>query len=100
MEKYRRAGQVTECFLAKEVNGVRLTQRTTNSTLGFRSFPGGAQRIQVGQVAIVNRKENSVGPFLLTNNNRSEYRIRKIRLPTMLPESVPDFFYAERLTQV
>ena len=52
VERYRRAGTATELLLAPVIRGVRLTQRATDATLGFRSFPGGAQRMQVGEIVL------------------------------------------------
>ena len=52
IERYARTTVVTEHLLARVVRGVRMTQRATGATLGFRPFPGGASRTQCGEVAI------------------------------------------------
>lgn len=89
IEGYRRAGIVTETLLARVVDGVRLTQRASPATLGFRSFPGGAQRMQVGEVVLAVRPDGAIQPLLLSSRNRPDYELARVATPTVLPDAVP-----------
>ena len=88
VERYRRAGTATEALLARVIRGVRLTQRATDATLAFRSFPGGAQRMQVGEIVLVRADGARPRPILLTSRNRTVYELTRIAMPGVLPPSV------------
>jgi len=89
IERYRRAGIVTEALLAEAVaDGVRLTQRATAGTLAFRSFPGGAQRMQVGEIVLGHADGAPPRPLLLTSRNRPAYAFVRVAPPAALPPSV------------
>ena len=91
---YAKASEVTESNLARIVTGVRLTQRATENTLGFRSFPGGDSRIQAGQVAITHNKKGKLCPILMTSKNVGEYDLYRFELPTgLVPESLQHLTY-------
>lgn len=97
IEGYRRAGIVTETLLADVVDGVRLTQRATPGTLGFRSFPGGAQRMQVGEIVLDVQRDASMRPLLLTSRNRAAYELARVATPEPLPDEVAHLGCARRL---
>ena len=100
VERYRRAGTATEILLAPVIRGVRLTQRATDATLAFRSFPGGAQRMQVGEIVLERTDGAPPRPTLLTSRNRASYDLTRIAVPDVLPPSVPQVGVAWRRTDL
>ncbi|MCA1789705.1 MAG: hypothetical protein LC667_07565 [Thioalkalivibrio sp.] len=96
VERYRRAGTATEVLLAPVIRGVRLTQRASAATLAFRSFPGGAQRMQVGEIVLEQADGAPPRPTLLTSRNRAAYELARIALPGVLPPSVSHVGVARR----
>ncbi len=95
MAKYMQAGELTERMLARVVRGVRMTQRATGETLGFRPFPGGDSRTQVGEVAISPNSKGALRPILLTSRNVARYRRTRLQYPQLLPPAVPYVTHAE-----
>jgi len=95
IERYRRAGIVTESLLERVVHGVRMTQRATGGTLGFRPFPGGDQRTQCGEVALTRRSKGGLKPVLLTSRNIDGYDCVSVDSPDVLPASVPRMTWAD-----
>jgi hypothetical protein len=85
IERYRRAGIVTDLLLDRLVSGVHMTQRATAATLGFRPFPGGDVRTQCGVVALTPNGTGGVRPLLVTSRNAAAYTLRSISLPELLP---------------
>lgn len=96
VERYRRAGTATEALLARVIRGVRLTQRASDATLAFRSFPGGAQRAQVGEIVLERADGARPRPTLLTSRNRTAYELTRITMPGVLPPSVWQVGIAQR----
>ncbi|MEJ2542109.1 MAG: L-tyrosine/L-tryptophan isonitrile synthase family protein, partial [Gemmatimonadota bacterium] len=94
IELYRRTGRVTEALLAPAIEGVRLTQRATPSTLGFRSFPGGDQRIQVGQLAMTPRPREGLRPILITTHNAGNHDLRWLALSDGILPVLTQVLYA------
>jgi hypothetical protein len=88
VERYRRAGITTESLLATVIRGVRLTQRATDATMAFRSFPGGAQRMQVGEIVLEQADGGPPHPTLLTSRNRAVFELTRIAMPGVLPPPV------------
>jgi hypothetical protein len=74
LERYQRALRVSERLLAPYLGGVRLTQRATASSLGFRAFAGGDARLQSGEVDVVLGEGGSPRPGLITSRNGWLYR--------------------------
>ena len=95
IDNYARATEVTESNLADVVSGVRLTQRATVSTLGFRSYPGGDSRIQAGEIAITHNKKGVLRPVLLTSRNITGYDQYRFELPDGAPESLQHITYVK-----
>ena len=95
IDNYARATEVTESNLAGVVSGVRLTQRATDSTLGFRSYPGGDSRIQAGEIAITHNKKGVLRPVLLTSRNITGYDQYRFELPEGAPESLQQITYVK-----
>lgn len=86
--RYIQAGEMTERNLAQVVRGVRMTQRATGGTLGFRPFPGGDSRTQVGEVALSPNSKGALRPILLTSRNIGRYRCTRLQYPHLLPAVV------------
>jgi hypothetical protein len=97
IDRYRRTGIVTELLLARVVGGVRMTQRASATTLGFRPFPGGDSRTQCGHVAMGRNTHGKLRPILLTSRNVGAYELRSLTFPGLLPSLVNDVTYAERV---
>lgn len=95
IERYRRAGIATEALLEREVHGVRMTQRATGATLGFRPFPGGDQRTQCGEVALTYRSKGGIKPVLLTSRNIDGFDCVGVESPGILPPSIPRVTWAQ-----
>lgn len=95
--RYRRADTATERLLAPMIRGIRLTQRATPQTLCFRSFPGGDQRIQSGDVAVVLRGESKPQPALLTCRNAHRFQWSRVPSPACLPADIRDVTVATPL---
>ena len=95
MAKYRQAGEMTERQLEGVVRGVRMTQRATGGTLGFRPFPGGDSRTQVGEVALSPNAKGALRPVLLTTRNVGRYRCTRLRFPKLLPSTIAHVTYAD-----
>ena len=88
LERYQRALRVSERLLAPHLGGVRLTQRATASSLGFRAFAGGDARLQSGEVDVVLGEGMSPRPGLITSRNGWLYTRRPLaahRLPERWP---------------
>ena len=98
MARYRQAGEMTESRLEGVVRGVRMTQRATGGTLGFRPFPGGDSRTQVGEVAI-SPGTKGLRPILLTSRNVARFRCTRMHFADLLPATVPYVTYAEPIEQ-
>ena len=95
MARYRQAGEMTERRLNGVVRGVRMTQRATGGTIGFRPFPGGDSRTQVGEVAISPNTKGALHAILLTSRNVDRDRCTRLRYPQLLPSTVRYVIYAE-----
>jgi len=92
---YGKASEVTENNLSSVVTGVRLTQRATDNTLGFRSYPGGDSRVQAGEIAITHNKKGKLRPILLTSRNIGEYDQYRFELPAGIPDSIQHLTYVK-----
>jgi hypothetical protein len=98
LDKYRRTCVVTEQLLAGVVNGVRMTQRASATTLGFRPFPGGDSRTQCGEVALARNSNGKLHPVLLTSRSIDNYVTTRHAYPGQLPSLVPYVIYAEHVS--
>jgi hypothetical protein len=72
-----------------------MTQRATGGTLGFRPFPGGDSRTQVGEVAISPNEKGALRPILLTSRNVGRFRCTQRQYPGLLPATIRYVTYAE-----
>lgn len=66
-------------------NGIWFLQFSSDNNLTFRPFPGGASRIQVGDIALKNENQEAK-PFLISTRNISEYDLN------ILCENTDSFF--------
>ena len=98
VERYRRASAATERLLSSVVQGIRLTQRASPDTLCFRSFHGGDQRIQSGDVALSHDTDGNLKPVLITTRNVDHYRRVHVRVSGYLPPLIPEVVLAEPLS--
>ncbi len=86
--RYLKAQAVSARLLSDRVEGVRLTQRASAATFGFRSFPGGDARLQCGEVDLLIDDRGRLRPHLFTRSQHDCFR----RLPisgTDLPAGWP-----------
>jgi hypothetical protein len=80
-EKYKIINKISrEISLRYSQGGIHLTQRATESTFPFRSFPGGDSKIQCGKMALLLENGTIKKPFLITANNIEYYNLTKINL--------------------
>ena len=99
--RYQRAILASERVLANHLHGVRLTQRATQNSLGFRSFPGGDARIQTGEVALFQGAQNIPRPVLVTCNQYSKYqcwRVGMADLPEIWPQAIGPIYVVAELS--
>lgn len=97
--KYRTAMMVSEEKLNTVIDGVRMTQRATPTTLCFRPFMGADVRIQAGEVALATLQPVGVRPVLLTSRNLASFRCQSHAFPEILPEPIEKVTIAERISQ-
>jgi hypothetical protein len=90
--------QASERLLAPMIRGVHLTERTTQESLGFRPYPGGDSGLARGEVVLTRTGRTALGPMLLTGANHADYHIERFRVPGVLPPSIADVGYAERVS--
>jgi hypothetical protein len=83
--RYRVVSDETERRLQSRVDGVRMTQRATASTFGFRCFPGSDSRLQSGEVILAYRHPGRIEPRLVTTQSPWAAGIRWLDVPDLLP---------------
>jgi hypothetical protein len=88
LARYQRAQAVSDRLLAPHIQGVRLTQRASDTCMGFRSFPGGDSRLQTGAVVLTVGPGDVVRPLLLTSRNVGDHEISLLPF-TALPHNWP-----------
>ncbi len=74
VRSYLQAQAVSARWLSDRLPGVRLTQRASAATFGFRSFPGADARQQCGEVDLLFDAVGRPRPYLFTRNQRERYR--------------------------
>lgn len=94
--RYEPIIEVSESLLAEFIDGVHLTQRATASTLAFRAFPGGAARIQCGEVALCHNEHGKLRPFLLTSHNVDAFELEVVSTHSVLPATISWVRYGRR----
>lgn len=94
IEQYRRTSSVTDRLFDRLVHEVHMTQRATGATLGFRPFPGGAQRTQAGELALRRTSRGRLRPLLLTSRNVADYDCVRLEMPDVLPSPMTHVTFA------
>lgn len=97
LARYQRAQSVSERLLAPWLTGVRLTQRATPTSLGFRAFPGGDSRLQSGEVVVLASARAAARPLLVTSRNRAAcalWPLTAAELPPAWPLALGPVFAA------
>ncbi len=97
LARYQRAQSASERLLAPWLNGVRLTQRATPTSLGFRAFPGGDSRLQSGEVVVLASACAAARPLLVTSRNRAAcalWPLAEAELPPAWPLALGPVFAA------
>ncbi len=97
IELYRLISQESERLIDSVIDGVHMTQRATEKTFGFRSFPGGAARIQTGLLGVMFQGAETLRPVLITSRTRGDYaHFRTVLLEHSLCCYVPSVTLAIR----
>jgi hypothetical protein len=94
---YEAVTSASERLLGGLIDGVRLAQRATPTTLSFRPFPGGDSRIQSGEVALLAPVQGGVRPLLLTSRNANQYVRMVDTRYAFLPPAISRIIYAKLL---
>lgn len=84
----QRAQKVSERLLQPVLKGVRLTQRATQRTLGFRAFPGADARLQCGEVDVCLTAKLSPRAQLITYKHHglcTRWPVPAVYLPAAWP---------------
>jgi len=99
IERYRRTTAVTDSLIDELVRDVHMTQRATGATLGFRPFPGGDARTQVGEVMLTRSSKDRLRPILVSSQNVDAYALTTFSFPDILPSTIRNVFFAQPLGQ-
>jgi len=91
------ARQAAESLLAPMIRGVRLTERATTGSLGFRPFPGGEATGERSEVVLTRGRRTALAPMQLTAANLADYRVERHGVAGILPSTVVEVGYAERV---
>ena len=83
--RYQVVSDETEKRFRSIASGVRMTQRATPSTFGFRSYPGSDSRIQSGNVILTYCHNGQIKPRLVTSRSYISANIRHIDVLGLLP---------------
>ncbi len=92
MVRYQWVTQRSDEFLGRVVDGVRMTQRATPGTFGFRAYPGGDCRIQAGEVVAVEDAGGRIVPRLVTSRSEALDALRRVSLAG-LPAPLTEVLY-------
>jgi hypothetical protein len=95
--RYETIIEASERLMTPLIRGIHMTQRATERTICFRSFPGGDSRIQCGEVALTSNGAGKLYPVLLTSSNIGAYSVRRYAASAVLASGIPHVTYAERL---
>jgi len=74
LRRYQAATAVTNAHFDDVLDGVRMTQRATARTFGFRGYPGGDTRIQCGEICVAMTDSGRTYPVLVTSTNREQFQ--------------------------
>ena len=77
---YHHISEQTDSNINSLLDDIRMTQRATPENFPFRPFPGGASRIQAGELALFVDEQNICKPTLITTENFECQRLFKLDL--------------------
>ena len=77
---YHHISEQTDRNINSLLDDIRMTQRATPETFPFRPFPGGASRIQAGELALFVDEQGNCKPSLVTTENYERQRLFKLDL--------------------
>jgi len=80
INRYRHISEQTDRNINSLIDGIRMTQRATPGTFPFRPFPGGASRIQTGELALFVDAHGNCKPTLVTTENYGCVRLFEMDL--------------------
>jgi len=80
INRYRHISEQTDRNINSLIDGIRMTQRATQHTFPFRPFPGGASRIQAGELALFVDEQGNCKPALVTAENYEYMRLFELEL--------------------
>jgi hypothetical protein len=93
--RYHAIVNASDRMLNRIIDGVRMTQRATTTTMCFRPFPGGDSRIQSGQVVMTRNASATLHPMLLTSANVARHACSTYRFADVLPPEIDHVIFAE-----
>ena len=73
--RYQKVSEQTDYNINSLIDGIRMTQRATPQCFPFRPFPGGASRIQAGELALFVNEHGNCKPVLVTTENYEGVRL-------------------------
>ena len=85
MARYEVVSEQTDRNINSIISGVRMTQRATPATFGFRSVPGGDSRMQTGEVILTYYQNGRIRPRLVTSQSADSTNILKIDVSDLIP---------------
>ena len=77
---YHSISEQTDRNINSLLDDIRMTQRATPETFPFRPFPGGASRIQAGELALFVDEHGNCKPALVTTENYERVRLFELDL--------------------
>jgi len=77
---YHHISEQTDRNINSLLDDIRMTQRATPQSFPFRPFPGGASRIQAGELALFVDEHGNCKPALVTTENYECVRLFKLDL--------------------
>ena len=77
---YHHISEQTDRNINSLLDDIRMTQRATPETFPFRPFPGGASRIQAGELALFVDEHGNCKPDLVTTENYACVRLFELDL--------------------
>ena len=78
--RYHHVSEQTDRNINSLIDGIRMTQRATPQSFPFRPFPGGASRIQAGELALFVDEHGNCRPALVTTENYEGVRLFELDL--------------------
>jgi hypothetical protein len=91
------ARRAAERLLAPMIRGVHLSERSMMGSLGFRPFPGGEASPERGEIVLTRAGRTALAPMRLTAANHADYRVERHGVAGILPSTMLEVGYAERV---